>query len=69
MNKELRDTVERFKKEDGAAAAADLCEKICLKIATQVKKELGGNAAVFSPYPSMIQRNKRILYLILDPCV
>ncbi len=47
MNKELRDTVERFKKEDGAAAASALCEKICFSIATEAKKELGGNVAVY----------------------
>ena len=47
MNRELRDTIDRFKKEDGAAAANALCEKICYSIATEAKKELNGNAAVF----------------------
>ncbi len=47
MNKELRDIVDRFKKEDGDAAASALCEKICYTIAREVKKELGGNAAVY----------------------
>ena len=47
MNRELRDTIDRFKKEDGAAAANALCEKICYAIATEAKKELGSNAAVF----------------------
>ena len=47
MNKELRDVVERFKKEDGKEAAKQLCEKICHSIATQVKRELGGKAEVY----------------------
>ena len=47
MNKELRDTVNRFKKEDGAAAANQLCEKICLNIARQVKRELNCDNEVF----------------------
>ncbi len=47
MNKELRDIVERFKKEDGEAAAKTLCEKICFAIARAVKRELGGDAEVF----------------------
>ena len=47
MNKELRDIVERFKKEDGDAAANALCEKICFAIAREAKKELSGNVAVY----------------------
>ena len=47
MNKELRDIVDRFKKEDGEAAANTLCEKICFSIATQAKRELGGNVEVY----------------------
>ena len=47
MNKELRDIVDRFKKEDGENAANVLCEKICHAIANESKKELGGKAAVY----------------------
>lgn len=47
MNKELRDIVDRFRKEDGEAAANTLCEKICFSIATQAKRELGGNVEVY----------------------
>ena len=72
MNKELRDIVERFKKEDGASAANLLCEKICFSIATQVKRELGDAVQVYcamdrKKYEFSVFLKKTVKETVSDP--
>ena len=72
MNKELRDIVNRFKKEDGDAAANSLCEKICFSIAREAKKELSGNAAVYcamdkKKFEFTVFVNKSVREQVSDP--